>query len=479
MLVFGASLLAILGFAIVFIYLRVVQISRMAIQKSYSGVAAMLDNTLCEEEKEAAVQAAGLSLLKAAFQIFWRFVAALVAAVVPIYLLDVLGIVSAEVVTTLMSRLDYILVTTIVLAGAGWAFTSFRHSTSDAKSSYSRSDQITHRLAFSGPSIQLTAADIEDRLFTKRIHKIKYQPPIFITSLPRAGTTIMLMALNSLPSVATHLYRDMPFVMAPLLWSNLSRLFAKQSKMKERAHGDSIQIGYDSPEAFEEILWKTFWPEKYGQDSIELWHADDVKSDASTFFIQHFRKIVALRTDGGGRYVSKNNGNIARLDLLPKMFPGAHIVVPLREPAEHAASLLRQHENFIELHNTDPFIKRYMRDIGHLEFGTLHKPFAFPSFYPKADLLLKADYWLDYWIATYQMVLKRADRLYFVSQDRVCKQPEVVMNALCEKLTLDTKGFNLAEHFRPINKKVDKGVFDTRKLAKATEIYHALRKHEI
>ena len=28
----------------------------------------------------------------------------------------------------------------------------------------------------------------------------------------------------------------------------------------ERAHGDGMTIGYDSHEAFEEVLWRAFWP---------------------------------------------------------------------------------------------------------------------------------------------------------------------------------------------------------------------------
>lgn len=73
--------------------------------------------------------------------------------------------------------------------------------------------------------------------------------------------------------------------------------------MVERAHGDGIKIGYDSPEAFEEVIWRAFWPKKYGKDSIELWHADENMPDATEFFEKHFRKIVILRTDGAGRYV--------------------------------------------------------------------------------------------------------------------------------------------------------------------------------
>ena len=69
------------------------------------------------------------------------------------------------------------------------------------------------------------------------------------------------------------------------------------------------------------------------------------------------------------RYVSKNNANVARLPLLTEMFPDCSLVIALRRPSAHAASLLRQHENFLRLHKEDPFTKACMRDIGHLRPG--------------------------------------------------------------------------------------------------------------
>lgn len=478
MLAFLVSLLAISGFILAFVYLNVVPISQEAIARTRKGVFAMLDNTLSEEEKETAVQSAGLSLFRSSFEILWRVTACLLAAAAPIYLIDYAGFVPAEAVTTLMLRWDYILGTTFVLGGIGWALARSRKKDLP-QSAYSGTDQITHKLAFSGLGIQLTAADIEDRLFANQISEIEDQPPIFITSLPRAGTTILLTALNDLPSTATHLYRDMPFVMAPLLWSRMSSMFGKQGEMAERAHGDGIKIGYDSPEAFEEVIWRAFWPKKYHDQFIELWHWEDNMPDATAYFTKHFRKIVALRTNGAGRYISKNNNNIARLDLLPEMFPGAHVLVPLREPAEHAASLLRQHENFLKQHAADPFVERYMEDIGHLEFGALHTPIAFPNFDVLKSSPREADYWLDYWIAAYQMVLDKAKRLHFVTLEKVAKHPEAVMHSLCERIDLDRAGVDLAKHFRPIKKKVQEDLFDTRRLAVAMELYHALRKCEI
>ena len=35
------------------------------------------------------------------------------------------------------------------------------------------------------------------------------------------------------------------------------------TELKERAHGDGIKVSTESPEAFEEVFWKTFSDEEY------------------------------------------------------------------------------------------------------------------------------------------------------------------------------------------------------------------------
>src|SRR5262245_35629492 len=103
----------------------------------------------------------------------------------------------------------------------------------------------------------------------------------------------------------------MPFVAAPFLWNSLSKGFRKPAELKERAHGDGMTVAYDSREAFEEILWRLFWPENYKRDRIELWRVDEDANEFRTFFIIHIQKIMKLRSNGKpgqSRYVSKNNG---------------------------------------------------------------------------------------------------------------------------------------------------------------------------
>ncbi len=349
-------------------------------------------------------------------------------------------------------------------------------------SDYSGLDRFLHRLAFSGSVVQKVVGDLDDSLFAKSGAQSSAARPIFITSLPRAGTTILLTALASLPQLASHTYRDMPFVMAPILWSKLSGRFQKGSAMRERAHGDGIEVGYDSPEAFEEILWRAFWPEKFSTTGIALWTEEDLNDEATVFFRKHMAKIVALRSPAGasgGRYISKNNANIARLDLIPAMFPDAGIVVPVRAPMAHAASLLRQHQNFLQQHKEDAFTKRYMRDIGHLEFGDLHRPIQFPGLAERqAGLSAESlDYWLVYWLVGFKYLISRRERLIVVSHEAISNHGLETTERLFAALGIDApdRKASVAAFFKPeAARPRDYPQHDPRLRAEAETLYREL-----
>ena len=310
---------------------------------------------------------------------------------------------------------------------------------------YSLLDRLLHRLAFAGDVVQLTAADIEKTLFGSVYESVPGTRPVFVTSLPRAGTTLMLEALHEFPSLASQTYRDMPFVLAPVIWSRVSGSFRTGATPAERAHGDGVQVGYDSPEAFEEVLWRAFWPEKYSATRIALWRVSDGKPEARAFFVDHMKKVIALRRPDraqDARYLSKNNANIARLDVIRDMCPDATIVLVVRHPVDHAGSLLRQHRGFLQMQREQAFVRQYMADIGHYEFGVLHRPIAFPGLEPliAGRDPLTFDYWLAYWIAAFEHLSTRVDRTVAVSYEAACRDPSRVLARLCDRLDLHDEG---------------------------------------
>lgn len=313
---------------------------------------------------------------------------------------------------------------------------------------YSKLDRLLHRLAFSTINFQKALVDIENLIYSKRFKNIEIDRPVFITALPRAGTTLLLEILSTLDCFATHTYRNMPFLMTPLLWHTFSRRLRADSIPFKRAHGDGMIISYDSPEAFEETLWHAFWPDKYFDDRIATWTADDrdVHGEFDTFFKAHVSKIIALQARATGRtnhvrYLSKNNMNVSRIPKITRLFPDAIVLVLFRDPFDHAASLLRQHRNFLNLHTTEPFTQRYMRDIGHFDFGANFRPVCFDPWLKQETPhhTDSADFWLRYWCAAYRYLLAGTDdKTVFVSYDSMLTEPVTALSRIAQATGLQS-----------------------------------------
>jgi hypothetical protein len=343
---------------------------------------------------------------------------------------------------------------------------------------YGTLDRAMHRLGFGTLGLQRRLAGAETSMFRDRIDPAHARRPVFITSLPRAGTTVVLEALTRLPEFASATYRHMPFPLLPLLWTDASRRFRQRSALGERAHGDGLDVGFDSPEAFEEPLWMAFWPKHYRATGILPWEADERDPGFERAFRQHMAKVVAAATEGATRYLSKNNANIARLPLLDATFPDAAVVVPVRDPLSHTASLLRQHRRFVELHAEDGFARTYMEGLGHFEFGAALRPITFAG---PADIAAADDpaFWLEYWCDAYEAVLRNAGRqAVFVSLDRLSGDPLRQIGELAAAIGAEADGDALrtaAEVFRPQGgRPVEKLALPSALVERARRLHRAL-----
>lgn len=335
------------------------------------------------------------------------------------------------------------------------------------ESPYSPTERMLHRMAFSSLDLQFMLSDIEDGIYRKRLEEIKIDRPAFVTSLPRAGTTLLLEILEETGEFASHTYREMPYILAPLLWTRMSAPFQKRNRTMERAHGDGMTVGYDSAEAFEEILWHAFWPEKYREDRIELWQAGETgeREDFRSFLTRHMKKIILLRSDATStrrRYLSKNNTNISRIAALGELHPSSSILVPFRAPVAHVSSLHRQHVKFTKMHQEDEFSRRYMRDIGHFDFGANLLPIDFGGWLGRCDASPEEPrFWMEYWCAAYEYLLtEHAERVSFVSYENLCSRPAAALKTifrsagLSEVKNIDEK----AARFRPPTRYEESGL---------------------
>jgi hypothetical protein len=236
----------------------------------------------------------------------------------------------------------------------------------------------------------------------------------------------------------------MPFIFLPLIWHEFSCKFEKKIAKVERAHKDGLHINLHSPEAFEEAFFKAFWPQHYQKSQIPTWNTKhNVAYDE--FFKSHIKKLIFRDKQKGHvnktRYISKNNLNISRVSYLSQLFPTATILIPFRQPLQHAMSLLRQHNNFTQLHAKDTFSKKYMADIGHFDFGQNLKPVNFTNNNEKSKYKQNTlNFWLEYWIQTYSYLLEnKTGNCLFFNFDLLCQSPMTSLNHLADHLSLDPK----------------------------------------
>ena len=84
---------------------------------------------------------------------------------------------------------------------------------------YSWLEQKLHQFALSSQFMREVTFDFESTNFASSSETGDH---VFITGLARAGTTIFLNALYKSNLFASLSYADMPFVLAPNLWSKIS-----------------------------------------------------------------------------------------------------------------------------------------------------------------------------------------------------------------------------------------------------------------
>jgi len=307
------------------------------------------------------------------------------------------------------------------------------------QSDYEIGSKLLHHLALDSNLVRKAAFDLDCSLSQRRDTPPPAGPPVYVAGLARAGTTILLQALYASRGFATLTYRDMPFVIAPGMWKNLSAGSRRNARLKERAHGDRLLVNFDSPEAFEEVFWLTFDRGGYVRDDRLTPHQPPRE------VLINYRRYVAnvIAKDTGNRrlrYLAKNNNNLLRIKGLKRAFPEAVVLVPFRNPLDHAKSLMAQHRRFTVLHREDPFSLRYMNWLGHHEFGANLRPFAFgPDALPQGPAELEEfSYWVRYWRSVYAHVLEQhTEQVVLFDYDRLCADPAAVLEELAGALDMD------------------------------------------
>ncbi len=424
--VVGAIFLVICFF-ILLDKLGVIENSKKVTTISKNALRDVQDNSMDDLSKENAMKGYAKKLLLLLIYLLMTGAAALFIPIGIIYVFAHFRLLSFDNVVQTTLKWQFIAASTIFGLLYYTIFKKNRASSSHA--SYSAVEKLLHYVAFNTFHAQVGLSDIEDTIYRKQLISIKIYKPVFITALPRAGTTILLETLTHNKEFGSHRYCDMPFVLIPLLWNGISKSHRKKEILKERAHGDGILINPDSPEAFEEMVWKIFWKKQYLNDRILPWKNKN-NIEFVEYFRSHIKKVILLRKElekNTERYISKNNLNICRIPILKRIFNDSIILVPFRQPIQHAYSLLRQHKNFLNLHERDKFACKYMEAIGHYDFGSNLRPIDFEEMLDtsKHKNTNTIEFWIEYWCMAYKYLLEKIPKLdiVFISFERLCEFP--------------------------------------------------------
>ncbi len=285
--------------------------------------------------------------------------------------------------------------------------------------------------------------ELEFDLVESRLRDVIVRAPVFVTGLARSGTTTVLTLLSRADGVATHRYRDFPFLATPVLWNRLQEwLGGDVGAATERPHRDRIRITRESPEAFEEPIWQTFFPESHDSAHCHVIGPDVHNQEFEQFYLAHLRKILWLR--GGARYLSKGNYNVARIGYLARLFPDAHFVIPVRSPITQVSSLVRQHALFCSYAADDRRVGRYLASAGHYEFGPQRRPINLdPERVGEIESAWReGDEWRGYarqWAEVYAHVdrLRREDselerRILILRYEDLCARPDLETRRLLD-----------------------------------------------
>jgi Sulfotransferase family len=297
---------------------------------------------------------------------------------------------------------------------------------------YNFTSKLLHHLAINSNFRCEVLFDIENFKFSKILESSTNDHHVFVCGLARSGTTVLMRALYQSGKFSSLTYRDMPFVLAPNMWSKITNRHGNSTKRMTRAHDDGILIDFDSPEALEEVFWRVF----AGKDYIYPTHL--VPHEAEHDVIAAFQDYIALINlkYSRNRYLSKNNNNILRLSSITDAFPNAVVFIPFREPLQHAFSLFKQHQNFVFQHREDKFSEKYMSWLVHHEFGLDHRPFQLVNNICQHKDTNAIDYWLCQWINTYSYLLEKVKKsttnIFFVGYEDICNEGQNVWEKITE-----------------------------------------------
>lgn len=292
------------------------------------------------------------------------------------------------------------------------------------------------------PKLWTALGNLESSVVRHEIDEIKISRPIYVSGLARSGSTILLELLSESPGVVSHRYKDFPPIFTPYAWTGLLKQIGNaEATPSERAHKDGIMVTPNSPEAMEEPLWSAFFPHAHDPSRSNVISPGAEDGGFSKFYSDHIRKVLAVR--GGQRYLAKGNYQVTRLEYLLDIFPDARFVLPVRDPAAHIASLMKQHQLFTRGQTANPRARDHLRRVGHFEFGLDRVPINTGDKSATQEIIElwnrgeELEGWMRYWNQVYGYLADRieannalAKAAKFVEFEQLCAGPAEILGDL-------------------------------------------------
>jgi len=218
------------------------------------------------------------------------------------------------------------------------------------------------------PNFNQKLAQKETKKLRKQIEKISIDRPIYVMGLARSGTTILTEIIGKHPDVAylKYLHSVNPYI--PHWIQKIANVVPIFRKPVERVHKDRLLVNRDSPEAVEEPYWMRFFENVHDESVSNIFDSKTSNPQFEEIYSNSQKKLMFNQESS--RYVAKNNYNISRLGYLYKLFPDMKVILMIRNPVNHIASLVKQDAILKELEKENKRLLHWTKIIGHREFGT-------------------------------------------------------------------------------------------------------------
>lgn len=220
-------------------------------------------------------------------------------------------------------------------------------------------------------SFWLWLARLETKSLAQKLRQVPLIMPVYVCGLARSGSTLLHEVICSHPGVATHRIKDFPMTFTPYWWRRATTK-VRPKEPHERPHRDKMMITTESPDSVEEMLWMAFFPQCHNPDVSNVIGGQESHPVFEAFYKAHLGKL--LLAEQAARYAAKANYHVARLAYLLRLFPDAKVILPVRSPEGHIASLARQHQWFSTGQRQHPRALAFMQRSGHFEFGLDRRP---------------------------------------------------------------------------------------------------------